>query len=204
MYYQTFVRGIGVFMLAGCVIAPGLQAAPRPQQSATSVVEAARKAREKKQTQRPSGKIYTNEDIAGLKGDVSVVGVAPAPPSTDTSARPAEGASAPTAGTTAPAPAPPKDEAYWRKMFADARKKLADDSKELDILQREFNLKQQQFYSDPNVALREQNSRGDLNATQQQIEAKKTMVESDKQAIAALEDDLRRSGGNASWSNEAR
>ena len=44
-----------------------------------------------------------------------------------------------------------KDEAYWRKKFADANKKLTDDAHELDILQREYNLKEQQYYSDPNT-----------------------------------------------------
>src|SRR6185436_19481874 len=97
---------------------------------------------------------------------VSVVGT---PPPEPVATQPNAEAGAPTppnatpAAPGAPNPAAPKaeakDEAYWRPKFADARRKLADDSKELDVLQREYNLKQQQFYTDPNVALREQYGR---------------------------------------------
>jgi hypothetical protein len=162
-------------------------------------VEAARIAKEKKQVQRQPAKVYTNEDVAGLKGDISVVGVVPEPPAADAAPAPAGDAGTPAAAAPA---TQVKDEAYWRKAFADARKKLADDTKELDILQREFNLKQQQFYSDPNVALREQHGREDLNRTQEQIEVKKQDVEKAKQALVDLEAELRRSGGNPGWARE--
>ena len=65
-----------------------------------------------------------------------------------------------------------KDEAYWRKQFAEANRKLADDSKELDILQREYNLNQTQYYSDPNAALKQEYSRQDLNDNKALIDAK--------------------------------
>ena len=173
-------------------------AAPTPQTSQSgSVADAARRAREQKsREQSKPAKIYSNEDIGDLKGAVSVVGSAPAtaPP---TAVAPAPAA----AGATAEQP-PVKDEAYWRKQFADARQKLAADAKELDILQREFNLKQQQYYSDPNQALQEQTFRRDLDTTQQQINEKKAAVERDQQAIAALEDELRKTGGNSSWAQE--
>jgi hypothetical protein len=189
------------------------QAAPAPQQ-APSVAEAARKAREQSKARPQPAKVFSNEDVPNLTGVVSVVGPPPAEPAVAPAAGqpattpPAEGAAGPAAtapGAAAPAAATPapaevKDEAYWRKAFADARKKLADDSKELDILQREYNLKQNQFYMDPNVALREQNSRADLNKTLEQINTKKLDVERDQQAMAALEDQLRQSGGQPGWS----
>jgi hypothetical protein len=161
-------------------------------QQAPSLGDAARKAREQNKARQP-GKVITNEDIADIKGSVSIVGAVPPAPAASEQAPPAG----------APAAAPKvevvKDEAYWRAKFADARKQLASDTKELDILQREYNLKQQQFYSDPNVALREQNSRADLNKTRDAITAKKADVEKDQQAITDLEDALRRAGGDAGW-----
>jgi hypothetical protein len=182
-----------------CATLGQAQAAPSPQQG-VSLGEAARRAREQKQGQQP-GKVITNEDIAGLKGTVSVVGTEPpAPEATEAAeAAPAEGTAAPAAEA---AKEPVKDETYWRGQFADARKKLADDSKELDILQREYNLKEQQFYSNPNVALREQYGRDDLNKTRDDINTKKADVEKDQQAIAALEDDLRKAGGDPGWARE--
>lgn len=186
-------------LLTGILLASSLcpvlvqgQAAPAPL-----VADAARKARAEKSRQ-PS-KVFTNEDMPDLKGTVSVVGAPPPEPS----AAPAtpEGSAAPAAAAPAAKPEV-KDEAYWRAKFADARKKLADDTKEADILQREYNLKQQQFYSNPNVALREQNSRADLNKTLDDINTKKADVDKDQQAISALEDQLRQAGGDAGWSRE--
>jgi len=64
----------------------------------------------------------------------------------------------------------------------------------------DWHLKEQQFYSNPNVALREQNSRADLNKTRDDIAAKKVDVEKDQTAITGLEDQLRQAGGNPGWS----
>jgi len=60
-------------------------------------------------------------------------------------------------------------------------------------------LKQQQYYSDPNVALREQNSRKDLDDSQAKITAKQQDVDRDKQAVSELEDALRKAGGDPGW-----
>jgi chromosome segregation ATPase len=178
------------------------QAASTSQQT-TSLGDAARRVREQNKG-RQAGKVFTNEDMADLKGVVSVVGTEPAPAAAAAEAAPTEAAPA---AATAEAPGAPaattpevKGEEYWRAQFTAARKKLADDTKELDILQREYNLKEQQFYTNPNVALREQNSRADLNKTRDDINAKKADVEKDQQAITALEDQLRQAGGNPGWS----
>ena len=193
-----------------CPILAQTQNGTAPQQPA-SVADAARKAREQSKGRPQPAKVFTNEDVPNLKGVVSVVGTAPAEPaaapatSEAVGATPADASAAAAAATPGAAAAPKpevKDETYWRSKFAEARKKLADDTREVDILQREYNLKQQQFYLDPNVALREQNSRADLNKTLEQINTKKQDVERDQQAITALEDQLRQAGGNAGWSRE--
>ncbi len=66
-------------------------------------------------------------------------------------------------------------------------------------MQRELNLAQQQFYSDPNVALREQYGREDINKRTADIEAQKATVEKAKQAISNLEDELRAKSLPAGW-----
>jgi len=193
-----------------CPILAQTQNGTAPQQPA-SVADAARKAREQSKGRPQPAKVFTNEDVPNLKGVVSVVGTAPAEPAAAPATgeavgvTPADASAAAAAATPGAAAAPKpevKDETYWRAKFAEARKKLADDTREVDILQREYNLKQQQFYLDPNVALREQNSRTDLNKTLEQINTKKQDVERDQQAITALEDQLRQAGGNAGWSRE--
>jgi len=185
---------------AGLVLASSLCTGLAHAQAASaqqpSLGDAARKAREENKGRQPA-KVFTNENIGDVKGTVSVVGTEPAAPSADAAAPAAAAPGAP--GAPAAPKADAKGEDYWRGQFAAARKKLADDSKELDVLQREYNLKEQQFYQNPNVALREQYGRADLNKTRDDINTKKADVEKDQQAITTLEDDLRKAGGNPGW-----
>src|ERR1700689_3379378 len=156
-------------------------AAPKPQSTQTeSVADAAKKSRDQKaKDQAKPAKVFTNDDIPDLKGTVSVVGPQPDPDVAKADDKKEGDATKDVS----------KEEANWRAKFADARKKLSEDARELDINQREFNLKQQQYYSDPNVALREQNDRKDLNDTQAKIDELKAKVDADKQAISDLEDE---------------
>jgi len=160
-----------------------------PQQD--SVAEAARKAREKAKTEAPAKKTYTNDSLANL-GDkhVSVVGAPAATKDGATDqAKP---------GTPAE---PKKDEAYWKKRFADARAKLAFTQQELDVSQRELNLQQTQYYADPNKALQQQLTREDINKKTAKVDELKQKVADLTQAIEDLKDELRRSGGEPGWAN---
>ena len=193
-----FAALVGAFVLS-----PTLLVA-RPQQD--SVAEAARRAQASKKPAAKPAIVITNDDLDTVKGTVSVVGEIQAPLVDQTAAAP-DKAKTPAADDKSKAPAandkssPAKDEAYWKKAFAEARKKLADDTHELDVLQREYNLKQQQYYSDPNTAMKEQFNRQDLTDTKTKIDDKTAAVAQDKQAISDLEDSLRQAGGEPGWSN---
>lgn len=165
----------------------------RQQQQQESLADAARKAQAQKKTPAKPVKVITDDNIDDIKGKISVVGSEPAAQEKEAEANANANAEKKTA------PGEVKDEAFWRKRFADARQKLADDSKELDILQREYNLLQQQYYSDPNAAMQNQYDRKDLTDKKQKIDEKTAAVAADKQAISDLEDELRKSGGDASW-----
>jgi hypothetical protein len=197
-------RGL-VRLIAGGLMVSGMCAVLVHAQGTTgaqtpSLGESARRIREEQGKSRPPAKVITNEDIGNLKGSISIVGTAATAPTAETGKAPAA-SGAVEAATKSGAPEV-KDEAYWRKRFTDARKVLADDQKELDILQREFNLKQEQFYQDPNAAMREQYTRGDLNKTQETINTKKADVQKDQDAIRSLEDELRKAGGDSGWARE--
>ncbi len=179
-------------LTATAVITRAQDAAPS---TSDSVADAARKARAQKKDAVKPVKVFTDDNVGDIKGQISVVGSQPASPADDASGKKNDTKSANTSEGK-------KDEAYWRGRFAAARRALADDTREVDILQREFNLKQEQFYQDPTAALKQQYSREDLDKTQSQIDAKKQDVEKDKQAISDLEDELHRSGGEPGWANE--
>jgi hypothetical protein len=197
-------------LVSALSFSPNVLTALRAQES---VADAARKAQAEKKLTVKAATVFTNDNIDTVKGTINVVGEAPAPTEDKTPTAQDKTKTPPTEDRTkaaAPddkskaAPADDKtistkDEAYWRKTFADARKKLADDAHELDILQREYNLKQQQYYSDPNTAMKEQFSRQDLTDTKTKIDDKTAAVAQDKQAISDLEDALRQAGGQPGW-----
>lgn len=100
----------GIALLGSCAYAA-------QQQNQPSVAEAARKNREEKKNQPKPTKVYTDDNIGGAGGPISVVGQTP-PTASDSNGTP------PAAGTGA------QDKAYWHEKFASARKKLADDKKD--------------------------------------------------------------------------
>ena len=175
------------------VLAHAQDAATDTSSQPGSVADAARKARAQKKDAVKPAKVFTDDNVGEIKGQISVVGSKPATQADDTKKDDVK---------TASAADGKKDEAYWQARFAAARKQLADDTREVDILQREFNLKQEQYYQDPTAALKQQYSRSDLDKTQSDIDARKQAVEKDKQAISDLEDELHRAGGEPGWANE--
>ena len=155
-----------------------------------SVADAARKAREKAKAEGPVKKTFTNDTLANMGSNhVSVM----------SSPTPAKDAAADQAKTATPEPK--KDEAYWRKRFADARAKLATAEKELDISQRELNLLQTQYYADPNKALQQQLTRDDINKKTAAVDEKKQQVADFTQALEDLKDEMRHTGGEPGWAN---
>lgn len=203
---NKYLTGVMAVLIAGSWIpASGQQ---------ESLADAARRAREQKKELPPAKRVFTNDDLpAPGTAAVSVVGsVASSGGAGDTTS--AEGAAAQTAGgSAADVKAADKgkkssdDEAAWRKKFSELRAKIAGTEKEIDIMQRELNLNRQQYYSDPNVAMREQyqypsGRGGEINETVKKIDDKKKELDALKQQLTELEDDLRRAGAPASWASE--
>lgn len=157
-------------------------------------------ARQQRRNERQSGQrlpphVYTNADLP-TTGGISVFGPPAAPPATQGVAP----AAAPDAAALLARQA--DQEKIWRRRFADARQRLTLDRARLDVLQRERNLAQVQYYSDPNVALREQHSQADLKKRQQQIDLSQKQVEADQKKLNDLNDELRRQGLPPGWARE--
>jgi hypothetical protein len=161
------------------------------QQSGDPVADAARRSREQKKAAPKPKRVYTDDDLK------------PAAPSSEAGAAPGAGGAQATPdktpGTVTAGTGKDDAETTWRKRFADQRAKIAAAEKELDILQREFEKAQVQYYDDPQKALREQNTRKEINDKNAKIEQKKQEIANLKQQISDLEDELRKSGGDAGW-----
>ncbi|MGB7470409.1 MAG: hypothetical protein WBW58_13665 [Candidatus Acidiferrum sp.] len=166
------------------------------QQASDPLAEAARKAREQQKNAPKPKKVYTDDDIK------------PRTDSTPAAAATDQNGSAPAAadngqGDAASGASKGADpETMWRKRFADQRDKIATAEKELDILQREDDKAQVQYYSDPQKALMQQNTRQDINDKDAKIAQKKQEIENLKQQLSDMEDELRKSGGDPGWARE--
>ena len=160
---------------------------------AQSLAELARQERARKKIAPPQvGKVFTNEDIP----PATITGA----PGAATQPAPADGGAAAGEGAAeAKEPTLAELEKDYRNRFAELRKNVDTEARRLDVLQRELNLAQQQFYSDPNVALREQYNRAEINKRMEDIETQKATVEKAKQAIADLEDELRKKNLPPGW-----
>ncbi len=158
------------------------------------MAEAARKAREKAKTSpAPAKKTYTNDNVSALR--VNEISVITANPNAD------KDAATDAAKASESKAEPKKDEAYWRKRFAEARTKLELAQKDLDVSQRELNLLQTQFYSDPNKALQQQLTRDDINTKTAKVDEKKKQVADLTQALEDLKEEMRHAGGEPGWAN---
>jgi valyl-tRNA synthetase len=174
------------------------------QQTGDPVADAARKAREEKQkkdAQKPK-KVYTDDDIkpaAPDKPEMQNASAAGATTSgTDASAGATQAAAAKKPGD-ATEKEDPNSEKAWRKRFAAQHDKIAKAEKELDILQRELEKSSVQYYADPTKAMKEQNSRAEVNDKTAKIDAKKNELAQLRQQLDDMEAELRKAGGDPGW-----
>jgi len=187
MRSTTLLRLAAFLALAIFAVLPALA---QQDQSADPVADAARKTRAQQKNAPPPKKVYTNDDFAST-------------PQNAPAAKPSGDASQANADTDSSAtPADDKDknpESYWRKRFQKAHDKLAQSEKELDVLQRELNKNQVQYYTDPQKALLQQNNRSEINDNTAKIAAKQKEIDTLKQQLSDMEDELRKAGGDPGW-----
>jgi predicted RNase H-like nuclease (RuvC/YqgF family) len=177
--------------LLAFLISAALPALAQQDQTSDPVADAARKTREKQKNAPPPKKVYTNDDMP------SAPPPAPVPAS---AARPAdESAQSDASADTSADDKEKNPEAYWRKRFQKAHENLAKAEKELNVLQRELDKNQVQYYSDPQKALMQQNNRSDINEHTAKIAAKQKEVDSIKQQISDMEEELHKAGGDSGW-----
>jgi len=185
----------------------GLAAAAQPQgssqQTGDPVADAARKAREAKKEAPKPKKVYTDDDI---KRSAPEPQPAPAAAPVDASRATTAQAVGDAAKTTdaaknqdATRKEDPNGEAAWRKKFQGQRDKIEKVMKELEVLGRELEKAQMEYYPDPQKAMTQQNTRGDVKAITTKIDSKKQELAQLRQGLDDLEDQLRKSGGNPGW-----
>ena len=183
-------RAINSIVVAGCLAAlPCLASAAAPSHrqhhaeasspaagqpaSLGTLARRVRAERIRSERQQPPP-VYTNRNIPRA-GHISVFGRVPATP-------------APRPAAAAGAASRARARAAWRKQVAAARRQLALDQRALSVNQRELNLSQMQYYSNPNVALRQQYSRGDIQRGAAKVKDLQQKIQADQQRLQELQD----------------
>ncbi len=162
------------------------QDAAAAQRADDAMVQAAKKAREAKKTAAKPKKVVTDDDVAHR-----------APEASATEEKSAAGEEQKADGDAKKED--PNSENAWRKKFADQRGKIAKAELELSVLQREVGKGQLEYYSDPQKALKEQNSREELKAKTAKIEEMTKEVARLKQELENMELEMKRAGGDPGW-----
>jgi hypothetical protein len=176
-----------IFPIA-CVFLTGLSGAALAQSqgdSAPSVAEAARRAREQKKTAKPV-RTLTNDDLPPAP--------APGANAAEAQVNPANAEHNPAAASDASqAQAAPVNDEKTREKNAEnaaalehAKKELAQAEHELDVTQRKAALDSDAYYSKPDFA-NDKDGKANLDAEAQQISDKKQAVETLKARVAELQ-----------------
>ena len=166
------------------------------QAQTQSLGDAARQVRAQKASAPKAKKMFTNENLP-KEGTISTPNATPAPAAAPGAAGTAASAAAVVAKDAGKAAK--EEEAAYKARYADLKKTQAEEERRLDLLQRELNMAQVQAYSDPNVALKEQFQRTELKKRTGEIDAQKQAVTKAKQAVADLQEELRKKALPAGW-----
>ena len=160
--------------------------------SAPSVAEAARRAREQKKHDAKPVHTFTNEDLpAAPPSSPNGMSSAASPVKPEDADAPAEKDSREAPRSLAPALPANDEQAKQRKVenaaaLQRAKKQLALAEKELDVMQRKFALDSDSFYSQADFAS-DKEGKAALDAEAQQINDKKNAVEALKARVAELQ-----------------
>jgi hypothetical protein len=179
-----------VTFLIACVFLTGLSGAALAQSqddSAPSVAEAARRAREQKKTAAKPVRTLTNDDLPAAPVSGANAAEAQVNP-----AKAGDNAAAATSDANQAQAAPVNDEKTKEKnaenaaALEHAKKELAQAEHELDVTQRKAALDSDAYYAKPDFA-NDKDGKANLDAEAQQISDKKQAVETLKARVAELQ-----------------
>ena len=165
-----------------------LCAVPPLWAQAPPLAEVARKEQERRKTQKPAGKVYTNKDLPE-----SAQGRGPTPvaqPAPDTSKPPAE---KPAAGQENE-----KDETWWKNRINQAREELRRNEAFAEALQTRINSLSADFVNRDDPAQRALISE-DRNKALAELARVKGEVDRGKKQIEDIEEEARKAGVPPGW-----
>ena len=181
MFLAKWAPLILLLSLPGHTAARQSQAQDPPESGQQdSLAAAARRAREAKKDQAKPPKVWDNETMASLTGDISIVGQ-PAAPATNP---------APAAGSESPAGNPPAaDKSAIEADLSAAKANLQSLKVDLDLLQRKYALDQQTYLGTPDYSSDTAGAAALANE-KSQIDSKQEQITNAEKKVADLQAQL--------------
>lgn len=186
-----------VFFVSGCLFAVTTAS------SAQSLADVARKEQERRKTQPPATKVYTNKDLGEAPPATMPVPAPPSGASTGSSSSSGDTATKDDKGAKSDADKDAKGDkakgqAQWADRIKSARETLDHDSTFVDALQSRVNALTTDFVNRDDPAQRATIEADRQKAMSELARMKQKLVE-DRKAIADIEEDARRAGVPPGW-----
>jgi hypothetical protein len=163
--------------------------------SAASVADAAKRARDQKQNAASRAKVITDDDVDAKSVKPGAAGLTVPTPQSDAEPPSAAAVAAAESADAKAAKSPPDDPVKKtdpQKLKA-LKADLAQAEDDLKLSQRELSLEQDTVFSSPDYQ-HDTAGKAKLDALQQQIGDRQQKVEDVKARLAALEEELRKEG----------
>jgi hypothetical protein len=175
------------------VAAPAL--APESLAQSPALGEVARKEQERRKTQKPTGKVYTNKDLpeSAKRPPVAAPPQGQAPASGSAEATQAKEGDKP-----AEKPAAERDEAWWRTRMTQAREELRRNEAFAEALQTRINSLSAEFTSRDDPFQRAKVG-DDRDKTLAELARVKADIARTKQQIEDIEDEARKASVPPGW-----
>lgn len=157
------------------------------ESGAQSLPDIARRERERRQ-QGPSGRLFTNENIAQIITTAVV-----------TSAVATSSATAAPRTVTPPQRTDERGEQAWRQLFSDARDELARAQDRATLTEQELVELNRRLLQETGTFNREGILLPQIQEKRDELEAATARINEANQAIEDLREELRRAGAPASW-----
>jgi hypothetical protein len=192
-------RAVGILLLfpAGLTFAQSAAAPPQAsptQSSSDALATAAKQARQARQDQAKTPRVWDNDSIPKAGQEISVVGQkgeAASDGTTDAAAAvaPADGSATVTAASPSPENTAKNDE-HLRAQIDAAKEKLASLRTDLELMQRTLVLDSQMYYGKPDYSNDTEGARK-LQDEQAQIALKQQAIEDVEKQIADLDSQVK-------------
>jgi hypothetical protein len=169
---------------------------------AQSLADVSRKEEKRRQTIKAPSKVYTNKDLGNVPPTAAPPADAakpddPSEPPADAKADEAANAKTDDAAKDT-TKAPVKDQAYWSGRLTDLRTQLSRDQAFAEALQSRINALTTDFVNRSDPAQRAVIEK-DRQAALTEMDRLTKAIETDKKAIADLEEEARRAGVPPGW-----